>query len=249
MKRSMEQYGWYAFLAWYGAGFIFMLAKINVGTVAQLKLPLFLQIFVEQCFFWGDLVLMLLATCCVWRLNQKIMSQNRQWIWFFSCVFIGGGMEWIGATTGWPFGNYRYTENMGPVILGILPIAIPLAWYVVTSCVAILVMPFFGKEKYAWPSAWIAIYAAILATMYDVLMEPYAIHVKRYWIWNESVASPIPATNFVAWFVITFLIVFFTFRCEKEMTPQKNREAFVGAITIIGLFLILFLVGQKWMAV
>ena len=44
-------------------------------------------------------------------------------------VCVGGGLaaEAIGWRTGWPFGNYRYGESLGPKLLGV-PLVVPLAW-------------------------------------------------------------------------------------------------------------------------
>ena len=39
------------------------------------------------------------------------------------------GSELIGTGTGWPFGNYEYTDFLGTKVLGRVPYTIPLSWF------------------------------------------------------------------------------------------------------------------------
>ncbi|NBS54704.1 carotenoid biosynthesis protein, partial [bacterium] len=44
-----------------------------------------------------------------------------------------GILESFGTLTGIPFGSYTYTDAFGPRLGGVLPIAIPLAWFAVVA--------------------------------------------------------------------------------------------------------------------
>ena len=52
--------------------------------------------------------------------------------WALIVIVCAYAVEWLGSQTGFPFGNYHYTENFGPTLEGV-PLTIPLAWHVVVT--------------------------------------------------------------------------------------------------------------------
>ena len=52
--------------------------------------------------------------------------------------------------------------------------------------------------------------SALLATLLDLVLEPVAFHLERYWIWlapGNINFYGIPLVNFVAWFVVSLLLI------------------------------------------
>lgn len=105
--------------------------------------------------------------------------------------------EWLGVTTGFPFGQYSYTDVLQPVINGV-PLAITFAWFVVSANLLISVK-YFLKPGSGFTVVFIAS-VLILAT--DLLLEPFASFVNNFWIWE---ANAIPMQNFLSWFVLGFI--------------------------------------------
>lgn len=131
------------------------------------------------------------------------------WILFLSWL-----VEHIGATTGFPFGSYSYTDVLQPQILGVVPLAIPFAWLlIVTSAMGVAEL-FSDRESQTrgpqagiWPTR--VLIATAFALLLDVTIEPFAVHVNHYWVWSDSDPSVyygIPASNFVAWWFTSLLL-------------------------------------------
>jgi uncharacterized membrane protein len=117
-------------------------------------------------------------------------------------VTLGGfAVEAIGVATGFPFGTYDYSGQLGPKILGV-PLIIPLAW-----------------TWMAWP-AWLAaqrlprlriVTAAVGLAAWDLFLDPQMV-AEGYWRWQSPTpALPgvpgIPISNYLGWLGFAFLIM------------------------------------------
>ena len=116
----------------------------------------------------------------------------------------GFAVEAIGVATGFPFGTYDYSGQLGPKLLGV-PLIIPLAW-----------------TWMAWP-AWlaairittsriarIALAAAGLAA-WDLFLDPQMV-AEGYWTWRSPTpALPgvpgVPIGNYLGWLGFAILLM------------------------------------------
>ena len=113
-------------------------------------------------------------------------------------VATGGGLavEAVGVATGFPFGTYDYSGQLGPKVLGV-PLIIPLAW-----------------TWMAWP-AWLAAVrltdrrtariavAGVGLAAWDLFLDPQMV-AEGYWSWQAPTpALPgvpgIPIGNYLGW--------------------------------------------------
>ncbi|MFI5933353.1 carotenoid biosynthesis protein [Actinoplanes sp. NPDC051494] len=119
---------------------------------------------------------------------------------------VGGfAVEAIGVATGFPFGTYDYSGQLGPKLLGV-PLIIPLAW-----------------TWMAWP-AWLAAVrltrapalrvavAALGLAAWDLFLDPQMV-AEGYWLWHSPIpALPgvpgIPIGNYAGW--LGFALVLMT---------------------------------------
>ncbi|MDP9310583.1 MAG: carotenoid biosynthesis protein [Chloroflexota bacterium] len=107
------------------------------------------------------------------------------------------GIEYIGVTTGWPFGRYTYTDVLGIKVGGAVPLPIPFAWLLVVPAAVGAAGALLPGHVSRW---WIVLLAPILALGLDLLLEPVAAYVVGYWQWIEG--GPyygVPTANFIAW--------------------------------------------------
>jgi putative membrane protein len=137
---------------------------------------------------------------------------------------LGLGLEYIGVTTGFPFGRYEYTGVLAPSLPGGMPLAIGFAWLL------IVVAGFFTTTR-AWPGNVTearsrvlpvqALVAAILAVGLDLLLEPVAYHIKGYWIWLDGNGGyyGVPWANFAAWFAAALVLNLML----GALLPQPDR--------------------------
>ncbi|HSI82198.1 MAG: carotenoid biosynthesis protein [Candidatus Methylacidiphilales bacterium] len=196
-----------AFLFWVVCGLSFAPFRVQPSDAYRLSwlswTPWFIQHFVYLCLLWGDVVLIILAAV------NTHFAAVRQWgraeavKWGVIVMVVSGILETVGTLTTYPFGPYVYTDAFGPRIGGILPITIPLAWLIVMTNFLILVRQFipFASARVQ------AVSVAVLATMFDFVLEPFAVYIKQYWIWLRSANDlPIPLTNYFSWWGIAFLL-------------------------------------------
>jgi putative membrane protein len=220
-----------AFIIWTAAGLLFTIARISPDTIAQWPIPHWLARFVDLCLRNGDPILILLAFA------NTHLHAARQWTgsiarnWGLLVLVCAYGIETAGALTGIPFGDYHYTDRFGPM-LGVVPLAIPLAWHVVVTNALFIVRTIAPN---AAPLTEAAL-AGLLCTAYDIILEPFATTVKHYWIW--AAGSP-PMLNYVAWFILSALLVHLfapALITRHRLDPRP--------VLVLGLTILIFVAGE-----
>jgi len=228
----LEKIALAAFVLWSAAGLAFTTGRISVATLAQWNLPGNLVPFVDLCLQYGDPVLILLAF-----INTHLHA-TRQWTsgiarrWAAIVVVCAFIIETFGARTGIPFGQYHYTDAFGPV-LGLVPLTIPLAWHVVVTNALFLVRAVAPHASRLVEAGL----AGLICTAYDFVLEPFATLVKHYWVWKDGAVPPI---NYVAWFVLSALLV----RLFAPTLSTRFRFDPRPAL-ILGLTIAIFLAGKN----
>jgi putative membrane protein len=145
----------------------------------------------------------------------------RSAVWLFVVGFtISLASELTGTTTGYPFGPYSYTTQLGYLIGGRVPFNIPTSWfYMLYASLAICgrVLRVADDSRTRWK--WAAV-AALALTAWDVSMDP-AMVATTHWLWHlpspedaslgqRIFSSPLfygmPLTNWLGW-LLTGLVV------------------------------------------
>lgn len=123
-------------------------------------------------------------------------------------AFFSYGVEALGVNTGFPFGQYRYTGVLFPILPGGVPLPVVFAWLMIIIAVRSLTV----RPPLLVGGRWIisTLVSALLATLLDLVLEPVAFHLERYWIWlapGNINFYGIPLVNFVAWFIVSLLLI------------------------------------------
>jgi putative membrane protein len=120
---------------------------------------------------------------------------------------LGIALEYLGVTTGFPFGTYTYTDVLVPQLPGSLPLAIGFAWLTIVVSGLFTARWLFTRTPARGPLLW-SIVGALLSVGLDLLLEPVAYLIKGYWLWQSgsNLYYGIPLTNFLAWLVAAFLM-------------------------------------------
>lgn len=132
--------------------------------------------------------------------------------------------EFIGVTTGVPFGPYNYTSALGPEI-GPVPIAIPLIW-----C-ALGYFCMQASDQYIMASA--------LMVSLDLSFDPVFSTSLHLWNWTgQTQYFGVPLSNFFGWFIasLSFFAVFY-YASRRKMQSSKYAIAFFylfGLDNVIG---------------
>jgi bisanhydrobacterioruberin hydratase len=131
-------------------------------------------------------------------------------------VFVLGiGLEYVGVSTGVPFGDYRYTGVLVPSLPGGVPLAIGFAWLMIVVA-GLYTARWLVRSKVQSPKSkvsrarlwtldlgpWTSLLGAMLVVGLDLLLEPVAYLVKGYWEWlgGSPAYYGVPWGNFASWF-------------------------------------------------
>ncbi len=129
--------------------------------------------------------------------------------------------EFIGCNYSLWFGDYEYTDALGPMI-GNVPVFIVIMWEAIIYPSHILVDWLTGQSgrpyadrisKGILPAAVAASATAIIVTAWDMMVDPMSVHLK-FWTWDfggpyfREIAGGVPLSNYWGWFGAVFIISF-----------------------------------------
>jgi len=143
---------------------------------------------------------------CLLSVTHALLTRGpRAAIALVGTATLGGfAVEAVGVATGFPFGTYVYSGQLGPKLLGV-PLIIPLAW-----------------TWMAWP-AWLAAQrlpiarwarigvAAVGLAAWDLFLDPQMV-AEGYWRWrSDTPALPgvpgVPIGNYLGWLGFAVLLM------------------------------------------
>lgn len=133
-------------------------------------------------------------------------------------VTVGWFAEHMGASLGWFFGSYVYTELLGWQ-LGNVPIVIPLMWF------ALCYIGYLMSNLIVWQdptgpakkisnsaavAAFMSFLAAMIVTAYDLAADPYMVYQLGAWVMAKTDGWWFGETlqGFFGWVFIAFTIIF-----------------------------------------
>jgi len=148
--------------------------------------------------------------------------------WLAICVLVK-----IAAFLGELFCTRVLHISTAGVFFPVLPLAIPLAWYVLIGNALVLwrsILPGFIAPLEAAA-------VATLVTGIDWVMEPFASKLKVYWLWSDPA---IPLRNYISWWVITFLLTV----CFAKSPGHQDRFDPRPPV-VLGTMLVLFVL-TRW---
>lgn len=135
---------------------------------------------------------------------------------FALCSLFSLVLEYIGTSTGFPFGNYRYSSTLQPLISDV-PLAIIMSWFV------LVVNSLLSLEKLHSSRFYVPVLlSSIMILSIDLMLEPFASFINEFWIWESH---RIPIQNFISWFAASFIlsaIVFYLIRNSSKHHRMKS---------------------------
>lgn len=169
-----------------------------VGIVGHLVAPL--RPFMRQ------VTPLVLAVTGLVVFGSAVASSGIRLLLWGAVTYLGTfTLEAVGVLTGRIFGAYRYGVVLGPMLFNV-PLVIGFNWVIVVLGAVML------AERMTSSTLAAAVYAGFLALVFDLVLEPVAVYLG-YWSWVAPGRAtivvppsvPVPALNFVAWFLISFV--------------------------------------------
>ena len=142
--------------------------------------------------------------------------------------------ESVGVATGWVYGPYHYTDKLGAKFLGLVPLLIPVAWFMMTYPAYEIARRLVPPSKAAW--VWrlgVAALGALVMTAWDLAMDPMMV-AGGHWVWDKP--GPyfgVPLQNYWGWW-LTIFVTFCLFLSLGKATPvqEGSTDGFSGLAII-----------------
>jgi putative membrane protein len=120
------------------------------------------------------------------------------------------GIEYVGATTGWPYGAFEYVVPLGPMIADTIPVALPVFFFPLVLNAYLLTLLLLDDRAASAPIRLGATIGVVLAT--DLVLDPGAVAV-RFWAYDCATAGScayygVPWSNYAGWMLSATVAVF-----------------------------------------
>lgn len=246
-------------VAIYAGGFF--LASSWLFILFNLTFPVTSQLDWGDNALWGInagallLLIIAVATLAFFTYLSLTWSAADATLLFVLSVGISTLAELASLDNGILFGGtYRYHAALEPRIAGTLPLAIPLAWFVL-SCIPLTLLrhwlrtldrPGVGnamfrqeKPRTRWKTLWfrVSVCALLLAAM-DLFIEPLSVYTGL-WAWEQPGSYlGAPVANILGWTIVGLVIygVFFSIRDRLRYRPPRPTRKL--DLLVLGLFVI-----------
>lgn len=173
---------------------------------------------------------------CAWSSAIHMLGGRAALHFVLIAVTLGWGAEELGSQFGWFFGDYTYTDVLGPTV-GSVPFVIPLMWFVLTYIAYVLA----NLMVWQTPSDGVtplgqtltqSFLAAMIVTAYDLGADPYLVFKLKAWVMHKPDGWWFGETlqGFVGWMFVSFTIVFL-FRLTLRYRPLAAAGSGAGTYT------------------
>lgn len=218
-----------AWLNWLFIGYA--LLTVYIWLRAALGLPFLL---------WPVMALPLLGVAFSLLHAANSLGWRAAGLFLALTVTLSLALECLGVATGLPFGAYHYTDRLGPLFLGLVPVTIPLSWFQMlypSAVMAGLILYSWSGRKALWWQA--ALLGGAVMTAWDLVLDPLMVF-RQHWVWEQPGGYfGIPWQNYAGWWLTASLILLiFNWsqrNSEKPPLSGQHRRLAVGFYAVTGL--------------
>jgi putative membrane protein len=164
---------------------------------------------------YGGSLHIIFGAAAVFALGVLAVGLWRTAVFFALAVGLSASSELIGTGTGWPFGNYEYTDYLGYRLLDRVPFTIPLSWFymgLTSYLLGRVVVAIVGRRLGpVGKTAWTVGLGVWFIVVWDLVLDPAMAHeglAVTFWEWHET--GPyfgMPIQNYLGWAFTAFLFM------------------------------------------
>ena len=173
-------------------------------------------------------------------------AQRYRWsgilIFLVLCLVVSNVLENTSILTGFPFGHYYYTSDLGPKLF-LVPLLIGPAYFGTGYLAWVLSTVLVGDVRpkaSAFTTFAVPFIASFMMVAWDLGMDPTSSTIRHSWIWEQGGGYfGVPLTNYLGWFftVYVFFQLFALYlRLRKasrdEEEPALPRSYYAQAIVM-----------------
>lgn len=154
---------------------------------------------------------------------KQWLGWSRGVLLFLSLGVFSYTIESVGLLTGFPYGEFSYSPNVGILLFNFLPIALPFAWVPLMIGAVAIVINYRGDFlKFCFMSLlWLV--------SIDIILDPGAVFLG-FWSYSQSGDwYGVPISNYLGWVVsgaIGFFIMWLFIRKVKKGPPTYTSFSY-----------------------
>jgi len=130
-------------------------------------------------------------------------------------------VEFVGVRTGYPYGEFAYGVDLGPMLAGEVPAALPLFFLPLVVNAYLLSILLLGEAADRTPLRLGAVVAAVVAM--DLALDPGAVAVG-FWSYADGGYYGVPWLNYAGWVLsATVAVAAFDFAFDRAALVDRLR--------------------------
>ncbi len=210
---------------------------IGIWALAMMSLPIVLWTVGDGLLPTAVTVTTVLQAAAVVVVLGKARGWWRTIITLGMVAVLGWLVEYIGSTTGVPFGAYHYTDRLQPQVAGV-PLLIPVAWFMLLPCAWTVGALLGGGRR------WLFVGASVLAFVaWDLFLDPQMV-TWDFWRWAQpSGYFGIPWSNYGGWVLAALVMTLVVRPPNKPLTPLLVIYGLTWFFEVFGLLFFWGLIG------
>jgi len=149
------------------------------------------------------------------------------------------GLELVGVNTGWPYGEFSYQTALGPMLLGDVPLALPVFYFPILLNSYLFAVLLLGSRARSFLLRFPAVLAVVLTL--DLVLDPGAVALG-FWEYTSHDTAPyygVPVQNFLGWLLsgtVAVALVHCSFDHDAIVDRLQHCEYFLDDLINFLLF-------------
>jgi putative membrane protein len=202
---------------------------IIVWALAMMLLPLVRRRWGERALPRGVTANVLLQAMMVLAILWPAWGPARTLLTTLAVLVLGWGVEFLGSSTGIPFGRYHYTDRLQPQLAHV-PLVIPVAWLMMLPPAWGIAAAIAGEVR----GLAFVVLSGLAITAWDFFLDPQMVG-WRLWVWERRGGYfGIPWVNFAGWALAASLITVIVQPTTVPVAPLMLVYAATWALETVG---------------
>jgi len=126
------------------------------------------------------------------------------------CLVVSNILENTSILTGFPFGHYHYTDQLGPKLF-LVPLLIGPAYFANGYFAWVIGNVLVGdvrRGSRAFTTIAVPVIGSFAMVMWDLTFDPRPSTIQHQWIWEQGGGYfGVPLTNYLGWFFTVYVFL------------------------------------------
>jgi len=161
------------------------------------------------------------------------------------------GVELVGVATGWPYGEFAYLIELGPMLAGEVPLGLPVFFFPLVVNSYLLVVLLAGPRARSRALRLLAVAATVV--WMDVVLDPGAVALGFWEFSPPGAYHGVPLSNYAGWVLSgTVATVAFDLAFDRtDLIARLDERAFMldDLVSFVVLWGLVNLAFANWIPV